>query len=526
MPRTFLRLVLTLFALSAVPAAAASASKVDSWLRGEAARTPNSPVEFLIVLGEQADLSGATALSSKGAKGEFVYRALSEVAARSQAPLLAELRGAGIPHRPYWIVNMIWAKGDLATIESLAARSDIARIAGNPRVASDPPWVDRPALSGAQLAPAAVGSNIAHLNADDVWALGFTGVGSVIGGQDTGYDWDHPALQSHYRGWNGASADHNFDWHDAIHADISGNGTNAACGFNAVAPCDDNNHGTHTMGTMAGDDGGTNQIGMAPGAKWIGCRNMEQGWGTAATYTECYQWFLAPTDLAGQNADPALAPDVINNSWGCPLEEPSGSECEGQPADVMRAVVETLRAAGILSVHSAGNSGSGCGTVDSPSAIYDASFTVGNTTLADALNSGSSRGPVTVDGSNRRKPDVSAPGTSIRSSIPGTGYSSFTGTSMSGPHVAGLVALLIDADEALRGNIDAIEELIRESAFTGVTASGTCGGTTSADIPNNLFGWGRIDALAAVNLRQSGFLFRDDFETEDTEDWSAAVVGP
>ncbi len=205
------------------------------------------------------------------------------------------------------------------------------------------------------------------MHAPDVWAQGFTGQGAVVGGQDTGYQWDHPALINQYRGWNGTTADHNYNWHDAIH---SGGGV---CGANSPEPCDDSGHGTHTMGTMVGDDGAGNQIGMAPGARWIGCRNMDQGNGTPATYSECYQWFIAPTDLNDLNPDPSKAPDVINNSWSCPLSE----GCTDP--NVLLADVEAVRAAGILTVHSAGNSGPTCSTVDTPAAIYDASFTVGAT---------------------------------------------------------------------------------------------------------------------------------------------------
>ena len=157
-------------------------------------------------------------------------------------------------------------------------------------------------------------------------------------------------------------------------------------------------HGTHTMGTMVGDDGAGNQVGMAPGARWIGCRNMDQGNGTPTTYSECYQWFIAPTDLAGANPNPAMAPDVISNSWSCPASE----GCTDP--NVMLTVVDNVRAAGILSSHSAGNSGSACSTVNAPAGIYDSSYTVGSTTNSDAISSFSSRGPVTVDGSNRRSP--------------------------------------------------------------------------------------------------------------------------
>ena len=140
-----------------------------------------------------------------------------------------------------------------------------------------------PAGAGSLEAVAAVGWNIVRVEADQVWGLGYTGRGVVVGGQDTGYQWDHPALIGRYRGWDGAAASHDYNWHDAIH---SGGGI---CGYDTTAPCDDNGHGTHTLGTAVGDDGGVNRIGVAPGARWIGCRNMNQGVGTPATYAECFQ---------------------------------------------------------------------------------------------------------------------------------------------------------------------------------------------------------------------------------------------
>lgn len=170
------------------------------------------------------------------------------------------------------------------------------------------------------------------------------------------------------------------------------------------------------MGTMVGDDGGTNQIGMAPGARWIGCRNMNEGMGSPASYAECYQWFIAPTDLADNNPDPAKAPDVINNSWGCT----PGEGCTYP--EILRQVVQNVRAAGILTVHSAGNEGPDCSTVGEPAGIYGESFSIGATDADDQIADFSSRGPVTVDGSGRLKPNVTAPGVDIRSSVPGSGY--------------------------------------------------------------------------------------------------------
>lgn len=313
----------------------------------------------------------------------------------------------------------------------------------------------------------------------------------VIGGADTGYDWSHPALKSQYRGWDGSTENHNYNWHDAVRSDITGGGN--SCGFDLKVPCDDRGHGTHTMGIMVGDDGAGNQIGMAPGARWIGCRNMEDGTGTPETYIECYQWFIAPTDLNNTNPDPSKSPDVINNSWYCPPAE----GCTDP--SVLLTAVNNVRAAGILTVHSAGNRGPACSSIQYPAGIYDASFTVGNTMSNDEIYAFSSRGPVIIDASGRIKPDISAPGTSIRSSIPG-GYATYTGTSMAAPHVAGLAALLISAYPELAGQVDRIEYMITHTAKHLTTADG-CGELPASAIPNNTYGWGRIDAWAALQSR-------------------------
>ena len=189
-------------------------------------------------------------------------------------------------------------------------------------------------------------------------------------------------------------------------------------GTDSPEPCDDFFHGSHTIGTAIGDDGGTNQIGMAPGAKWIGCRNMDQGNGTPARYIECMEFFLAPYPLncTPNEGDPTKAPDITTNSWSCPASE----GCV--VGDELQAAVEAQEAAGIQMVVAAGNSGSGCSTVSDPPSFYAASYTVGAlNTGTDTIAGFSSRGPVTRDGSNRTKPDITAPGTTrARATIPAT----------------------------------------------------------------------------------------------------------
>jgi len=479
-------ILLLVFVVPAVgtPHAAPAApwqAKVDPWVLTSALA---GETEFIVFLAEQADLSQARQLPTKLEKGTYIFARLTEVARRSQKPVLAALESGAAEYRPFWIANMIWARGDLRMVEVMAQRADVAHIYANPWVRLDGPV--EPTTPLPEHVVEAIEWNIDKVRAPQVWAAGYTGQGAVIGGQDTGYEWDHPALKGHYRGWDGFVADHNFNWHDAIHESF-GN----PCGSDTSQPCDDHGHGTHTMGTMLGDDPSHSyQIGMAPSARWIGCRNMDQGFGSPITYSECYQWFLAPTDLNDQNPDPSRAPDVINNSWACPPEE----GCDNP--DILLTVVEAVRAAGILTVHSAGNSGPECSTVDTPAAIYDASFTAGATTEEDSVADFSSRGPVTLDGSGRLKPDISAPGSWIYSSIPGGSYTWMSGTSMAGPHVAGLVALIISAHPAVRGQVDAIEQVIEQTALL-IESDQVCGGIPGAQIPNSIFGWGRIDAWLA-----------------------------
>ena len=459
------------------------AAKIDRWIIDQTIEGQST--EFLIVLRDQADLNAARRLPTKAAKGHFVYETLFATAQATQRPLIEWLKQRGVPYRSFYIVNAIWVKADRETALALAARSDVARLDGNPLLYNDLPQpVKSIGLSRNRMD--AVEEGVAYVQASGVWALGYRGQGVVVGGQDTGYAWDHPALKTQYRGWNGITVTHDYNWHDSIHANSHGFNS---CGADSPAPCDDYGHGTHTMGTVLGDDGAGNQVGMAPQAKWLACRNMDNGWGTPATYLECFEFFLAPYPVNGTPAqgDPSLAPDVTNNSWSCP-------DYEGCAANTLLAAVQAQRAAGILTVAAATNDGPSCSSIAEPIALYDEVYTVGAlNTGTDSIASFSSRGPVLSDGSGRRKPDIAAPGTSVRSSLPGGGYGWMSGTSMATPHVAGAVALLWSAHPAYKNQITLTEQLLNASAVH--IDSTACG---SSDWPNNTYGYGRLDVLAAV----------------------------
>ncbi|MDX1614317.1 MAG: S8 family serine peptidase [Candidatus Promineifilaceae bacterium] len=476
--------LLLLSVLAAEPVAQGQATLVPAWLEKVdptlvETLEHNEGAEFLVILAEQANLAHAQHLESKREKGRAVMEALRATATVTQTPILSWLRETGLEHRSFWITNAILVQGDLTAVRELGSLPSVSRIVANSAMRVQLPQPQTAPLTTAQATE--LQWNLNMVGAPSAWSLGYRGQGVVIGGQDTGYDWTHPALQTQYRGWNDGAPDHNHNWHDAV--DQGG----GICGAESPVPCDDHGHGTHTLGTALGSDGGHNLIGVAPEARWIGCRNMDRGVGTPARYMECYQWFVAPTDRSGLNPDPAMAPDIINNSWSCPVSE----GCE-EP-DILRDAVEHVRAAGILSVHSAGNSGWSCGSIDEPAAIYEASLTVGAVSSNGDVASFSSRGPVTVDGSLRRKPDLVAPGVSIRSSWPGDGYAWLSGTSMAAPHVTGVAALLISADPTLAGDVNRLEWLLTRTAAPG--ASDPCG---TSPWPNNTVGYGLVDTVAAL----------------------------
>lgn len=481
---------------------------------------------FFVVMNEQADLSTSRITPDPLVRRRRMVAALKATAHSSQAGLNAYLTARSISHRSFWLINAVLVDGDTELARRLAQRADVRRLVPNAKQRMHDPEPAPPRIE--PYSTNTVEWNVAQVSAPAVWQNEETrGEGIVIAIADTGIHWDHPALIHHerivaplytyYFPWVPADTGvkstltphstapaaatpriHDYAWHDAIVGDISGNGTNL-CGFATKVPCDDFGHGTHVTGTAVGDDGAGNQIGVAPGAEWIGCRNMDGGVGKLSTYIDCFQWFLAPTRLDGSDPRPDLAPNIISNSWTCP--PPSAEDCTDDVLDVMRDVIRTVRDAGIMVVAAAGNSGPSCSTVQDPPAIYDESFTVGASTSADTLASFSSRGAVTRDGSYRLKPDLVAPGAGVRSSIVGGGYGYKSGTSMATPAVSGVVALLWSAVPHLQGDVELTERILRESAEARIDT--TCGAPDPDGHPNNSWGWGIIDAASAVELAKT-----------------------
>ncbi len=442
------------------------------------------PRDVLVTLQGYPDLSAARALPTKEQRTRFVAQTLMAHASASQGELIAALRARGMDLMPLWISNQVWVRR--------ANRADLRWLAAQPRVAQvdlDVQFLGlqahlkpRPAA-----APAGVEWGVQRVRAPQVWAMGYTGQGIVIANLDTGVRWQHSALKPRYRGWDGTTADHNYNWFDAA------SGTNPP----AREPEDLTGHGTHTVGTSNGDDGAGNQIGVAPGARWIACRNMEgpSGIGSVARYTACFQFALAPTDLDGNHPNTALAADITSNSWAC---DPNYGEQGCEVPTALVTVTQALRDAGIMVIAAAGNSGPSCGSISLAPATLDQAFSVGATNSSDQIANFSSRGPSSLTG--RLKPDVVAPGVSVRSAygLP-NGYAFLSGTSMATPHVAGVAALVWSAAPWLRGDVDATEALLRRTARPLTTTAQTCAGVPGTQVPNHTFGHGLVDALEAVN---------------------------
>ncbi|HIQ04413.1 MAG TPA: peptidase S8, partial [Anaerolineae bacterium] len=456
---------------------------------------------FIVEFSARADLSPAYAIKDWDARGRFVWNALVKTAEASQAGVVAVIQdriatGAARDMRRFYSSNSLEITTDGETLAAIAARPEVK-------------WVRKPVVVPAPK-PIRTKSIMPHvpytaewgihmIRADAVWStFGRRGEGIVVANMDSGVEYTHPALVHQYRGNNGdGTFTHDYNWFDPT-------------GYSPSTPVDSDGHGTHTMGTMVGDDGAGNQIGVAPRARWIAAKicdvYCEEGDILAAA-----DWMLAPTPI-GVNpgpgvGDPSRRPHVVNNSWG---------SCEFD--DFMRPSLQAWRASGIFSSWSAGNtsncnySAPFCGSIGEPATLVEA-LGVGATTSSDDIAYFSLWGPSQDPlGGGEIKPEVSAPGQQIRSSVPG-GYDTYSGTSMAAPHVSGAVALLLSAAPHLIGNVDGIEETLINTAEPKSYDTG-CGNEGPGNVPNNAFGYGRIDVFKAVTLAATGMGYLNGTVTE------------
>lgn len=424
---------------------------------------------LFVVLRDQADLSAAATMAGRDQRTAYVYRTLANHAADSQFSLRADLDRLRIGYRPYYLVNALEVEGGPIVRLFLSSRPEVDRVLDSPRLRPLP--APQPVSTGEESEPIAPDWNITDIGADRVWReLGVTGRGIVVGQSDSGADGGHPALSGGYRGRQSGDA---YNWLDPWNRTPS--------------PTDASGHGTHTLATVLGRDG----IGVAPDAEWFACSNLARNLGNPARYLDCMQFMLAPYPPEADpftDGDPARAAHVTNNSWGCP-------PLEGCDPTALLPAAAAMRAAGIFMAVSAGNTGPRCGSLQDPPAIYDQVFTVGAVDEAGNVANFSSRGPVSADGSFRAKPDVVAPGEDVLSAYPRSTYERVSGTSMAGPHVAGVVALMWSAQPRLIGDIDRTEEILRATArpYTGRRE-----GCFQGETPSAAFGYGVLDAYAAV----------------------------
>jgi subtilisin family serine protease len=482
--------VLILPSIASTPLDPPSPGKLTSRALRAASATPS---DLIVQASGYPDLRTASAIADKPSRTRFVFERLTAHAQSAQAALLRDLNARGLRATSLWISNQVWVRNATAADALwLARRRDVQQV--DLDVTFQGTQVVRP-LRGASAATrrTAASANgiewgVQRVGAPLVWAQGYTGTGVVVADLDTGVQWNHPGLIRAYRGWDGAVASHDYNWFDAAGISV---------GAAYTYPFDDRGHGTHTVGTILGDDGLGNQVGVAPGARWIGCRNMLNNVGSVARYTACFQFALAPTDVNGNNPDPSKAADITSNSWGC---FPPGIEVGCEVATALITVTQSLRDAGIFVIASAGNAGPNCGSVSSAPATLDQAFSIGATNSANQIAGFSSRGPSTLTG--RVKPDIVAPGESVRSTVPGTPadpnqYGNSSGTSMAAPHVSGGVALLLNAAPELRGRVSEVESILRRTA-TPIQSSQDCANTPGAAHPNNVFGYGLLNIDAAV----------------------------
>ena len=409
---------------------------------------PDEMLTVVVTLRQQAGLSSLPG-ADRAARQRAVIQTLQATANATQGPLTGILKvrrdqGSVSSFEPLWIFNGFSVTATAGVIDELSQHPDVQSLSSD----------NIPVVLAGSASPE---PNISVINAPSLWGQGSYGQGIVVASMDTGVDVNHPDLTARWRGGNNSWFDP-YGQHDT--------------------PVDLSGHGTQTMGLMVGGDAGGTAIGVAPQAKWIAVKMFnDAGASTVTAIHEGFQWFLDP-DGDPQTAD---APWVINNSWslaypGCNLE--------------FQLDLQALVAADITPVFAAGNFGPSNATSVSP-ANYPEAFAVGATNNNDQIYAYSSRGPSACGESDKIYPEMVAPGVNVRTSDLYSLYTQTTGTSLSAPAVSGALALLLSAYP----NLTVAQQ---ETALT----------TTAIDLgpsgPDNKYGFGRLDALAAYQWLASG----------------------
>jgi subtilisin family serine protease len=404
-------------------------------------------VSVIVTLQDQANLTTV----GGGTHAARVRKAVTRLRAKAdstQGPIrafLAERRAQGrvFAVQRFWVFNGLAVTAAPDVVAELAKSADVASVRPNATLAAPAPVTTSTSAE----------ANISRVGAPLLWQLGIRGQGIVVANMDTGVDATHPDLAAQWRGGTNS-------WYDPN-------------GEHSSEPFDANGHGTSTMGVMVVGAAVGTAVGMAPDARWVAVKIFnDNGVATVSGIHAGFQWLLDP------DGDPSTAdaPDVVNNSWT--FQTPS-CDLEFEPD------LEALRAAAIVPVFAAGNSGPEETTSMSP-ANNPAALAIGATTEADALFSLSSRGPSACGGAETVYPELVAPGVDIRTTDLGGGYRSLSGTSLAAPHAAGALALLLSAFPDLAA--DAQEASLLDSAVD-----------LGAPGPDNVFGYGRLDVLAAYD---------------------------
>jgi len=474
--KKFIFFLLSLFLVNSYLFAEAEISYSLSEAISQAQRSETT-VKAIIVLKDQYDISTLNDYLYKTnvsiqERAFTVITSLQQHAARTQANLLNVLQSKSITDIPeyqnFWIANIVTIEAKPDILIELAGRSDISQMDLDVGLQLIEPIETRPAPSSRSNS-AEPGLKV--INAHRLWQMGITGKNVIVMNLDTGVDGMHPALSTRWRG-NDPGVTASTAWFDPIEG--------------SSFPIDPGpfpgGHGTHTMGTITGLDILTNDtIGVAFDAKWIASRVSPIGvnYLLISAILSSFQWAIDPDGHPDTYDD---MPAVISNSWG------HGWEC----TPFFQPTIDALEAAGIALVFAAGNGGPASATIGTPALVNKTEM---NVFSVGALNGNlpqlpiapfSSRGPTFCAGlGNQIKPEVSAPGVDVRSSLPGGQYGYGSGTSMATPHVAGAIALLKQAYPGRTGT--ELKRMIYDNAFDL--------GATGED---NSYGMGVIDVYAAL----------------------------